>query len=753
MRHARHALDYIITTDSVLHHPQVLTCAFSPSSIDHTDEDLVARNWCVHHITRLRCSHAYIQDLVVSDACLDENFPSATCSDSLGDQLFYTDTTSPPLISETHDQQDVVRPIHFQLPIPDSNASTSSLMMIDPQTNHYDLILSQSDIAQPPTQEQPTSMLVDSPAMPIVSSPAASLESPAQDSQLASDPQLTALVISNSQPVINLASQSVPSRPVAVECGTTCNEPPQSLALDDSPSASEVLSSLEDEASKILPSVCSVREASLGPMAVDAEMSSVLSQNEMLVTSVDEIVQSAASTFHQELMFIPQLIDDTDSIPGSVIDESPASCAFEVAAEENGITCFADSNVNDLSAEYDSVTPQGLCDEIQPLTSSPIVFSSTNLPSSEDSTSSPSSSPGGDRIFTSSPPATVPSSDSSVLDDVEVLKHVTIGADTLPPSSSPMNPSSELDEDMDVSDVQVKPGEYTLEESSVNPAFVVDVGVESEVISDGLQVESALESANENIPIQDEQCTNEDTDGSKKRKREDETGHLPNPKRPTMAFHKQQHKKLAKPFRAPTMTVPEPMLLSKPDETPMPVSAQPVGSDLNKHRTKRAAAQFKSPLALGSSVPPSSARPTPTIQSLEHRAHVLKRAVKLKKEGEEDGLEGLVKKWTEAGRDVAWQVWDLVKDNSSGGESAEADNGKRRFSESWGWGDDDPESKRVKVEDSEGNCGWEVPQNGEDEHVEDNKPKETLGTMLLRLGIAHSTLGWVEDDEDFVNVC
>jgi hypothetical protein len=37
------------------------------------------------------------------------------------------------------------------------------------------------------------------------------------------------------------------------------------------------------------------------------------------------------------------------------------------------------------------------------------------------------------------------------------------------------------------------------------------------------------------------------------------------------------------------------------------------------------------------------------------------------------------------------------------------------------------------------------------EPVETEKPRETLGTMLMRFGIAPSTLGWNDEEEEFVD--
>jgi hypothetical protein len=148
---------------------------------------------------------------------------------------------------------------------------------------------------------------------------------------------------------------------------------------------------------------------------------------------------------------------------------------------------------------------------------------------------------------------------------------------------------------------------------------------------------------------------------------------------------------------------------------------------------------------------------------LEHKLQILKRAVKVKKDGEDYALETLVKKWMEAGREVAWEVWELVKDNDGGGGGGDWGNGsqevagpgKRRFEDSWGWNEDSG-NKRAKVEESERNWGWEVSPTTDNEgpqaeRIEEDKPRDTLGTMLMRLGIAPSTLGWSEEEGEFVD--
>lgn len=154
--------------------------------------------------------------------------------------------------------------------------------------------------------------------------------------------------------------------------------------------------------------------------------------------------------------------------------------------------------------------------------------------------------------------------------------------------------------------------------------------------------------------------------------------------------------------------------------------------------------------------------------------------MKVRQNGEEETLAGLVKKWTEAGREVAWEVWGLVKDSGGDVTSATAsasnrgdwaDGGKsgnkRGFDEGWGW-DDKGDAKKMRPDGFERNWGWNVERSedsgadGDDEadigmkhgmryeEEEEEKRQDTLGTMLRHLGIAPETLGWDEDEGEFV---
>jgi hypothetical protein len=200
--------------------------------------------------------------------------------------------------------------------------------------------------------------------------------------------------------------------------------------------------------------------------------------------------------------------------------------------------------------------------------------------------------------------------------------------------------------------------------------------------------------------------------------------------------------------------------------------------DIRGSHTPRAAKQFKSPLSLSpfsssgsSSV--SAVQLAPTIQSLERKIQALKRAIKVKRDGEEQELEGLIKKWKDVGREVAWEVWGLVKDSNMGGDQEGwrkndgmrgKEKGKRGFEEGWGWDENDGASKRAKVEERK-NWGWDTDDRNErgiegfdkyresEEEVEEEvveSEEDTLGTMLRQFGIAPETLGWNEEEGDFM---
>lgn len=194
----------------------------------------------------------------------------------------------------------------------------------------------------------------------------------------------------------------------------------------------------------------------------------------------------------------------------------------------------------------------------------------------------------------------------------------------------------------------------------------------------------------------------------------------------------------------------------------MPPPPAPAAVEPLRKITGKVAAQFKSPLAADGTQPSASARrgvsAAPNIQALQRRLQLLKRAVRIRNEGDEEKLGALVRKWTDVGREgelllswfcldkpdvlaVAWDVWAVVKENivsaesgtSKGGWDDGEQNKKSGFGESWGW----KESESV------------VPEGDEPEEKE--VKEDTMGTMLRQMRIDPDTLGWDEEEGEFVD--
>ena len=251
----------------------------------------------------------------------------------------------------------------------------------------------------------------------------------------------------------------------------------------------------------------------------------------------------------------------------------------------------------------------------------------------------------------------------------------------------------------------------------------------------------------------------------------------PNPKRPTSAAHRRQREKLSQPFRPPCLVHPKAEgprsaqgVKTEDEKSNGPIIPQvklTTGDAKEargrKNRTK-AGAQFKSPLIAKSETRDTSqcddlaVRLTPAIQMLERKLQLLKRAIKVKEEDQEDKLRELITKWTEAGREVAWEVWTIVKDNADEGYSAIT--GKRSLKHFSHWemesskrhkGDEDfHHSSEMADNEPEGtNTRQRVDlmESAEDEDPE--RPDHTLGTMLRQFGIDPQTLGWDEEEETF----
>jgi hypothetical protein len=122
--------------------------------------------------------------------------------------------------------------------------------------------------------------------------------------------------------------------------------------------------------------------------------------------------------------------------------------------------------------------------------------------------------------------------------------------------------------------------------------------------------------------------------------------------------------------------------------------------------------------------------------NLERKLTILKRAIKIKRDGDEDHLERLTKKWRDAGREAAYELWGIVRDLTTEGGDTRGNGSDTR----WGWGDQDERCGAF------GKRGLEAGGGSADQQ------ENTLGVMLRKLGIAPETLGWNDEEETFVDV-
>jgi hypothetical protein len=232
----------------------------------------------------------------------------------------------------------------------------------------------------------------------------------------------------------------------------------------------------------------------------------------------------------------------------------------------------------------------------------------------------------------------------------------------------------------------------------------------------------------------------------------------PAPRRATLASQRLSRKKLAAPFRSPlqikptstqpaTPTALEEVLQGRILREPpakykgVPAMAQeapPEARSNNKSLvlSSRAAAQFRSPLG-NASVHASRpiVLPNQAIMNLERKVAILRRAVKIKRDGDEGHLKCLTKKWRDAGREAAYELWSIVRDFSTeGGET-------RGNGNDTGWGWDNRDERGTSEGDGLDTEGGESAE----------RQENTLGVMLRKLGIAPETLGWNEEEETFVD--
>lgn len=207
--------------------------------------------------------------------------------------------------------------------------------------------------------------------------------------------------------------------------------------------------------------------------------------------------------------------------------------------------------------------------------------------------------------------------------------------------------------------------------------------------------------------------------------------------------------------------------------------------------TTAARAAFKSPIHPGkmtsglpkptANVPSSSRKSTTTSRNdtAQNRLQLLRRAVMIKESGEDEKLEVLVVKWKEVAKEVAWELWGLVKEGNigEGGDSRsltgpQAGAGDRTLNPFGGnamWGGSGFDAEMSGRNDGQSNWGWDdageegdgaaefagasdgMEEAGapEDEDVDTKVEERSMGAMLRQLGIAEETLGWDEEEGDF----
>ena len=162
-------------------------------------------------------------------------------------------------------------------------------------------------------------------------------------------------------------------------------------------------------------------------------------------------------------------------------------------------------------------------------------------------------------------------------------------------------------------------------------------------------------------------------------------------------------------------------------------------------RTPRASAQFKSPLTLVAASSAGDRRrvvsASPNIQALQLRLQTLKRALKIRNDGEGEKLERLAQKWTDVAREVAWEVWSIVKDNVQ--DVTKLGGGRGALQKNWGWADEENEGGVARP-------SGEIEMLSEED--EPPVPEDTMSAMLRKMGIDPTTLGWDEGEGEFMDV-
>jgi hypothetical protein len=134
--------------------------------------------------------------------------------------------------------------------------------------------------------------------------------------------------------------------------------------------------------------------------------------------------------------------------------------------------------------------------------------------------------------------------------------------------------------------------------------------------------------------------------------------------------------------------------------------------------------------------------------------------MKIKESGEDEKLETLVGKWRGVAKEVAWELWEVVKEGNFGegidcrvsaGLGAGggfgpfgSGNGEDSQQKDWGWAAGSEED------------ATEGPNKGKAKEDEDDDgprvEERSMGAMLRQLGIAQETLAWDEEEGDFIEI-
>ncbi|KZS97521.1 hypothetical protein SISNIDRAFT_462584 [Sistotremastrum niveocremeum HHB9708] len=249
---------------------------------------------------------------------------------------------------------------------------------------------------------------------------------------------------------------------------------------------------------------------------------------------------------------------------------------------------------------------------------------------------------------------------------------------------------------------------------------------------------------------------------------------------------------LSSPFKSPVMKVKKKPIqrdtCSSPIPIPKPMTTPEVTLPSVSFSFPAVKLSFKSPFARKSGESTERKITNLNVRALEAQVQTLHRAIKILEKNEDEELELLGKKWVSVGRDVAWELWKVLKEQTSGSwgnddEYLSTSKSKPKASSSANWGYSDESKQDVRASNdgwgwaqmnsdtgkSSGDSLWTtgthvVPENDHSpavEHEDDtegsdhdnskfNEQEDSVGTMLRQLGIASETLGWDDAEGEFV---